>query len=83
MASHVVILHSSARRITIKTLPGTYLSEVLEQACTKLGLDASQYGLRYDDLLLQYNEFQVTREALAGTLVITDVVGCIETTKNP
>ena len=48
MSSHVVILDSSARRTTIKTSPGSHLSEVLQQACTKLGLDASQYGLRYE-----------------------------------
>lgn len=55
MSSHVVVLDTSARRATIKTSPATYLSEVLQQACTKLSLDASHYGLRYDRFTLPNN----------------------------
>ncbi|KAE8148564.1 putative UBX domain protein [Aspergillus avenaceus] len=47
MSSHVVVLDSTARRATIKTTPGKYLTDVLQEACTKLGVDASQYGLKY------------------------------------
>ncbi|KAL4878521.1 GLUT4 regulating protein TUG-domain-containing protein [Aspergillus karnatakaensis] len=47
MSSHVVVLDSSARRATIKTTPGKYLTDVLQEACRKLGLDASQYGLKH------------------------------------
>ncbi|MCJ1464346.1 hypothetical protein MMC07_002959 [Pseudocyphellaria aurata] len=46
MASHVVVIDSSARRAVIKTLPGKFLSDVLQEACAKLGLDSSRYGLR-------------------------------------
>ncbi|MCJ1356429.1 MAG: hypothetical protein MMC33_006424 [Icmadophila ericetorum] len=46
MASHVVVMDSGARRVTIKTMPSTYLNDVLQQACTKMGLNPSQYGLK-------------------------------------
>jgi tether containing UBX domain for GLUT4 len=46
MASHVVIIDSAARRTPIKTSPNKHLSEVLEEACSKLGLNAAQHGLK-------------------------------------
>jgi tether containing UBX domain for GLUT4 len=46
MASHVVVIDTTARRVTVKTTPGKYLSDVLDEACAKLGLDASLYGLK-------------------------------------
>ncbi|KAI9668244.1 MAG: hypothetical protein M1821_001064 [Bathelium mastoideum] len=46
MASHVFVIDSSARRTQIKTSPGTYLREVLEQACKSKGFDADQYELK-------------------------------------
>ena len=46
MASHVVVIDSTARRAMVKTTPGKYLSDVLQEACTKFGLNASQYGLK-------------------------------------
>ncbi|KIW83011.1 hypothetical protein Z517_02254 [Fonsecaea pedrosoi CBS 271.37] len=49
MASHVVVIDSTARRATIKTTPGKNLSEVLEEACTKLGVNAAQYGLKHNN----------------------------------
>ncbi|KAI5306784.1 hypothetical protein KEM56_007157 [Ascosphaera pollenicola] len=47
MASHVVVIDSSARRATVKVTPSKHLSDVLSEACTKLGVDASQYGLKH------------------------------------
>ena len=46
MASHVVVMDSSARRAVIKTSPGKFLSDILQEACAKLGLDSSRYGFR-------------------------------------
>lgn len=46
MASQVFVLDSRAHRATIKVTPGKYLTEVLEEACTKLGLNARNYGLK-------------------------------------
>ncbi|CEL02680.1 hypothetical protein ASPCAL03846 [Aspergillus calidoustus] len=47
MSSHVVVLDATARRATIKTTPGKYLTDILQEACKKLGLDANQYGLKH------------------------------------
>lgn len=47
MASHVVVLDTTARRATIKTTPDKPLIDVLEEACSKLGRDASRYGFKY------------------------------------
>ena len=46
MASHVVVIDTSFRRAQIKVTPGTYVSDILEEACTKFGLKASNYGLK-------------------------------------
>jgi tether containing UBX domain for GLUT4 len=47
MASHVVVIDTSFRRATVKVTPGTYLSDVLDEACGKLNLKSSNYGLKY------------------------------------
>ena len=46
MSSHVVVLDSTARRAVIKTTPTKHLSDVLQEACGKLGLDPSKHGLK-------------------------------------
>jgi len=45
-ASHVVVIDSTARRATVKTTPNKHLSDILEEACSKLGVSATQYGLK-------------------------------------
>ncbi|EEP79943.1 conserved hypothetical protein [Uncinocarpus reesii 1704] len=47
MSSHVVVIDTTARRATIKVTPAKHLSDVLGEACAKLGLDATQYGLKH------------------------------------
>lgn len=46
MASTVVVIDASARRATIRTTPAMILSDVLQEACNKLGAEASGYGLK-------------------------------------
>lgn len=46
MSSHVVVIATDLRRTTIKVSPGTYLSDVLAEACKKLGLDGDKYLLK-------------------------------------
>lgn len=46
MASHVVVIDASFRRAQIKVTPGKYVSDILEEACAKFGLKASNYGLK-------------------------------------
>ncbi|KAH7417527.1 GLUT4 regulating protein TUG-domain-containing protein [Cadophora sp. MPI-SDFR-AT-0126] len=53
MASNVVVLDSSFRRAVIKVNPGTYMTDVLEQACKKLNLKASNYGLKHNNKLVE------------------------------
>ena len=45
-SSHVVVIDSTARRAVVKVTPATYLSDILQEATKKLGLNASQYGLK-------------------------------------
>ncbi|KAL9614767.1 MAG: hypothetical protein Q9167_000758 [Letrouitia subvulpina] len=47
MASTVTVFDSSAHRATIKTGPNKILSDILQEACVKLGVDASCRGLKY------------------------------------
>ncbi|OJJ44689.1 hypothetical protein ASPZODRAFT_153586 [Penicilliopsis zonata CBS 506.65] len=47
MSSHVVVIDTTARRATVKTTPAKYLADILQESCTKLGLDAGQYGLKH------------------------------------
>ncbi|CAG8975646.1 hypothetical protein HYALB_00008405 [Hymenoscyphus albidus] len=46
MASHVVVTDTSFRRQNIKVTPGTYMTDVLEEACKKFGLKSSNYVLK-------------------------------------
>ena len=45
-APTVVVVDASARRAAIKTTPNKILSDVLQEACVKLGADASRHGLK-------------------------------------
>lgn len=47
MASHVVVIATDLRRTTIKVSPGTYLTDVLQEACRKLNLPADKYIVKY------------------------------------
>ncbi|PGH15872.1 hypothetical protein AJ80_05403 [Polytolypa hystricis UAMH7299] len=47
MSSHVVVIDSTARRAVVKVTPVKHLSDVLGEACSKLGLDARHYGLKH------------------------------------
>jgi len=48
MSSHVVVIDSTARRAVVKTTPAKPMTDVLQEACAKLGYDPSQHGLKYD-----------------------------------
>ncbi|KAJ5194005.1 GLUT4 regulating protein TUG [Penicillium cf. griseofulvum] len=58
MSAHVVVIDATARRATIKTTPTKHLTDILQEACTKLGYNASQYSLKHNrkqlDLSLSY-----------------------------
>lgn len=46
MASHVVVIATDFRRSSVKVGPGTYLIDVLEEACKKLNLSSDKYLLK-------------------------------------
>ncbi|KAG6055100.1 hypothetical protein E4U17_003218 [Claviceps sp. LM77 group G4] len=47
MASHVVVIAADLRRTTVKVTPGTYLADVLDQACKKLNLASDKYVFKH------------------------------------
>ncbi|UKZ77864.1 hypothetical protein TrVFT333_005590 [Trichoderma virens FT-333] len=47
MSSHVVVIATDLRRTTVKVNPGTYLSDVLQEACKKLSLDSDKYLIKH------------------------------------
>ncbi|KAK4950043.1 hypothetical protein LTR66_013985, partial [Elasticomyces elasticus] len=49
MASHVYVVDPTAKRTQIKVTPGTYLRDVLDEACGKLRLNSEQYSLKYNN----------------------------------
>jgi tether containing UBX domain for GLUT4 len=46
MASHVVVIATDLRRVTVKVTPGTYLTDVLQEACKKLNLPSDKYLMK-------------------------------------
>ncbi|KAM0563913.1 hypothetical protein ACHAPJ_000121 [Fusarium lateritium] len=47
MATNVVVIASDLRRATIKVNPGTYLIDVLEEACRRLNLSSDKYLVKH------------------------------------
>ncbi|KAI1134560.1 putative UBX domain protein [Hypoxylon sp. FL0543] len=47
MATNVKVVGTDLRQITVKVNPGTYLTDVLEQACEKLKVPSSKYLLKH------------------------------------
>lgn len=47
MASHVVVVNTTARTAHIKTTPGKYLTEVLSEACAKFNVNPDNYALKW------------------------------------
>ncbi|POS87461.1 hypothetical protein EPUL_000858 [Erysiphe pulchra] len=61
MASNVVVIDTSFRRATIKVTPGTYLTEILEEACRKFNVQSKIYDLKYKTKTLDL--FQTFRQS--------------------
>lgn len=43
-----MVIDPTARRAVVKTTPAKPMTDVLQEACAKLGYDPSQHGLKYD-----------------------------------
>ncbi|RKF63819.1 putative ubx domain protein [Erysiphe neolycopersici] len=48
MTSNVVVIDTSFRRATIKVTSGTYLTDVLDEACRKFNVQSKFYDLKYE-----------------------------------
>lgn len=46
MSSHVVVVSPDVKRVSIKVNPGTYMFDVLEEACKKLNLEVDKWNLK-------------------------------------
>ena len=46
MSAHVEIIATDLRRTKVKVTPGTYLVDVLREACKKLSLSSDKYLLK-------------------------------------
>jgi tether containing UBX domain for GLUT4 len=47
MSAHVVVISTDFRRANVKVGPGTFLVDVLEEACKKLKLTSDKFLLKY------------------------------------
>ncbi|KAF7546376.1 hypothetical protein G7046_g9320 [Stylonectria norvegica] len=47
MSSHVVVIATDLRRTTVKVAPGTYMTDVLQEACKKLNLSSDKYLVKH------------------------------------
>ena len=47
MSAHVEVVSADLRRTKVKVTPGTYLVDVLVEACRKLNLASDKYELKY------------------------------------
>lgn len=47
MSTHVEVIATDLRRTKIKVTPGTYLVDVLREACQKLNISSDKYLLKY------------------------------------
>lgn len=47
MSAHVEVIATDLRRVKVKVTPGTFLVDVLDEACRKLNLSSDRYLLKY------------------------------------
>ncbi|KAL2271156.1 hypothetical protein VTJ83DRAFT_527 [Remersonia thermophila] len=52
MSTHVEVVASDLRRAKVKVTPGTYMVDVLGEACKKLNLNSDKYELKYKQKLV-------------------------------
>lgn len=46
MSSHVVVVSPDVKRVSVKVNPGTYMFDVLDEACKKLNLQTEKWSLK-------------------------------------
>ncbi|KAI1433735.1 GLUT4 regulating protein TUG-domain-containing protein [Xylaria sp. CBS 124048] len=66
MATNVKVVGTDLRQVTIKVNPGTYLTEILEQACLKLKVPHDKYLLKHKQRQLDLSQTFRTSGLIAG-----------------
>ncbi|KAI0486419.1 GLUT4 regulating protein TUG-domain-containing protein [Xylaria cf. heliscus] len=66
MATNVKVVGTDLRQVTIKVNPGTYLTEILEQACTKLKVSNAKYLLKHKQRQLDLSQTFRTSGLIPG-----------------
>ncbi|ROW11350.1 hypothetical protein VMCG_01049 [Cytospora schulzeri] len=62
MSSHVVVVAPDVKRVNVKVNPGTYMFDVLEEACKKLNLEVDKWALKHQKNLINLSDqFRITR----------------------
>lgn len=66
MATNVKVVGTDLRQVTVKVNPGTYLTDVLEQACTKLKVPSNKYLLKHKQRQLDLSQTFRTSGLIPG-----------------
>ncbi|KAI1764751.1 GLUT4 regulating protein TUG-domain-containing protein [Hypoxylon sp. FL1150] len=66
MASNVKVVGTDLRQVTVKVNPGTYLTDVLEEACVKLKVSSSKYLLKHKQKQLDLSQTWRTSGLVQG-----------------
>ncbi|KAI1756523.1 GLUT4 regulating protein TUG-domain-containing protein [Xylaria castorea] len=66
MATNVKVVGTDLRQVTIKANPGTYLTEILEQACSKLKVPNDKYLLKHKQRQLDLSQTFRTSGLIPG-----------------
>ncbi|KAI1398735.1 putative UBX domain protein [Hypoxylon fuscum] len=66
MATNVKVVGTDLRQVTVKVNPGTYLTDVLEQACEKLKVPSTKYLLKYKQKQLDLSQTWRTSGLVPG-----------------
>ncbi|KAI0200324.1 GLUT4 regulating protein TUG-domain-containing protein [Astrocystis sublimbata] len=66
MATNVKVVGTDLRQVTIKVNPGTYLTDILEQACTKLKVSNDKYLLKHKQRQLDLSQTFRTSGLIPG-----------------
>ncbi|KAI3397894.1 hypothetical protein diail_10295 [Diaporthe ilicicola] len=62
MSSHVVVVSPDVKRVSVKVNPGTYMFDVLEEACKKLNLEVHKWSLKHQKNVINLSDqFRITR----------------------
>lgn len=66
MATNVKVVGTDLKQVTVKVNPGTYLTDVLEQACTKLKVPSNKYLLKHKQRQLDLSQTFRTSGLIPG-----------------